>query len=126
MLSVAGFYKHLTDYIVSGQTTETHTVTYRSGGSANIGQRQLRRDFQALDVAAEQVERLVPPELQRRAAGQSGAEALQIRSARSVAGILFRARRVAVGGGLLPHRPRCLRSAGPARVARSRARRLHG
>ncbi len=59
LLSVAGFYKHLTDYIVSGQTTETHTVTYRSGGSATLEFRRnqplnlLSGDVKGLEVAAQ-------------------------------------------------------------------------
>ncbi len=59
LLSMAGFYKHLTDYIVSGQTTETHTVTYRSGGSATLEFRRnqplnlLSGDVKGLEVAAQ-------------------------------------------------------------------------
>ncbi|MBY9064916.1 TonB-dependent receptor [Sphingomonas yunnanensis] len=59
LLSLAGFYKHLTDYIVSGQTTDVRTVTLRTGGTSTLEFRRnqplnlLSGDVKGVEVAAQ-------------------------------------------------------------------------
>ncbi|SFK51713.1 TonB-dependent receptor [Sphingomonas sp. NFR04] len=47
LLSIAGFYKHLSDYVLSGQTSQLLTVQYRTGGTATL---EFRRN-QSLNLA---------------------------------------------------------------------------
>lgn len=59
LLSLAGFYKHLTDYILSGQTLDTRTVTLRAGGTASLEFRRnqplnlANGDVKGVEVAAQ-------------------------------------------------------------------------
>jgi iron complex outermembrane receptor protein len=59
LLSLAGFYKHLTDYILSGQTLETRTVTLRAGGTQSLEFRRnqplnlANGDVKGVEVAAQ-------------------------------------------------------------------------
>lgn len=59
LLSLAGFYKHLTDYIVSGQTTDVRTVTFRTGGTSTLEFRRnqplnlLSGDVKGIEAAAQ-------------------------------------------------------------------------
>lgn len=59
LLSLAGFYKHLTDYIVSGQTTDIRTVTLRTGDTSTLEFRRnqplnlLSGDVKGLEIAAQ-------------------------------------------------------------------------
>ena len=48
LLSLAGFYKHLSNYILSGQTSQLLTVQYRTGGTASL---EFRRN-QPLNLAS--------------------------------------------------------------------------
>ncbi len=59
LLSAAVFYKHLTDYIVSGQTTEVYTVSLRTGGTSTLEFRRnqplnlLNGDVKGIELAAQ-------------------------------------------------------------------------
>ena len=59
LFSLAGFYKHLSDYILSGQTTDIRTVALRSGGTATLEFRRNQPlnlatgDLKGVEVAAQ-------------------------------------------------------------------------
>ncbi|NWK97667.1 hypothetical protein DM806_18805 [Sphingobium lactosutens] len=59
MFSIAGFYKHLADYILTGQTLETRTVALRAGGTTSLEFRRnqplnlVNGDVKGVEVAAQ-------------------------------------------------------------------------